>query len=101
MRFGSSCFCRQCRLESEEVFLLKSHPAIFRIICHKVFFVVFSLEEITSRNEINLSRIYSPTQVSGKMAAETGGFRRRFKPPFSQNAKPRHPTSVIPKGCGN
>ena len=29
---------------------------------------------------------YRATQVSGKIAAETGGFRRRFKPPFPQDA---------------
>jgi hypothetical protein len=30
------------------------------------------------------SRFYGPTQkFQGKVAAETGGFRRRFKPPFS------------------
>jgi hypothetical protein len=40
------------------------------------------------RRFINL---YRTTQVSGKIAAETGGFRRRFKPPFSQDAKPSHP----------
>jgi hypothetical protein len=32
--------------------------------------------------------LYNSTQVSGKIAAETGGFRRRFKPPFSLDAKP-------------
>jgi len=27
----------------------------------------------------SLQQLYSTTQVSGKIAAETGGFRRRFK----------------------
>jgi hypothetical protein len=36
-------------------------------------------------------RLYSTTQVSRKIATETGGFRRRFKPPFSQDSKPSHP----------
>jgi hypothetical protein len=40
--------------------------------------------------------LYSPTQVSGKIAAETGTLQRRFKPPFSQDAKPTHPASITP-----
>ena len=39
-------------------------------------------------------QVYSSTQVSGKIVAETGGFQRRFKPPFSQDAKPSHPAST-------
>jgi hypothetical protein len=33
----------------------------------------------TEINEKDRSEVYSTTQVSGKIAAETGGFRRRFK----------------------
>jgi hypothetical protein len=44
--------------------------------------------KLTHKN-LNMISNYTPTQVSGKMAAETGGFRRRFKPPFSQDAKRR------------
>jgi hypothetical protein len=38
--------------------------------------------------------IYIPTQVSGEIAAETGGFRRRFKPLFPQDAKPNRPLTA-------
>jgi hypothetical protein len=41
---------------------------------------------------------YSPTKVSGKVAAETGGFRRRFRPPFSQDAKPSRPPASTTLG---
>jgi hypothetical protein len=35
--------------------------------------------------------------ITGKIAAETGGFRRRFKPPFSQDAEPSHPALGKPE----
>jgi hypothetical protein len=40
---------------------------------------------------LSIGYLYTSTQVSEKMAAETGDFRRRFKPPVSQDAKPSHP----------
>src|SRR5271170_914813 len=43
-------------------------------------------------------RLYTTTQVSGKNSSRTGGFRRRFKPPVSQNAKPNRPANVILAG---
>ena len=35
-----------------------------------------------------LTHFTKSTQVSEKIAADTGGFRRRFKTPISRNAKP-------------
>jgi hypothetical protein len=44
--------------------------------------------------EVACSAFYVSTQVSGKMGAETGGFRRHFKPPFPQLVTPTRYVSV-------